>query len=112
MKWFNIFSDHLWSGPAAQFDQREARPGEGAEEGDVQVGNNILLKDYYNYFILLGSPATAAIDWWASTEFTAPGGAGTSTHRPCVQVRKKKQKKSQQKQRDNYKSLIASQVYK
>ena len=38
----NIYSDHLWSGPAAQFDQWEARPGEGAEEGDVQVGNNIL----------------------------------------------------------------------
>ena len=53
MKWFNIFnSDHLWSGPAAQFDQRKARPGEGTEEGDVQVGNNILLKDYYNFHFI------------------------------------------------------------
>ena len=87
----NIFSDHLWSGPAAEFDQREARPGEGAEEGDVQVGNNILLKNITITIniIILGSPVTAATAWWANTESTAPGGAGTSTRRPCVQVRKK-----------------------
>ena len=83
----NHFSDHLWPGPAAEFDQREARPGEGAEEGDVQVGNKIFMTNFI--IIILGSPVTAATAWWASTESTAPGGAGTSTRRPCVQVRKK-----------------------